>query len=420
MTISVNLLRQEASALMEEAQEITLGDVYGGEERAKVDKMLEDARLKRERADLLETIERDKKVEMITPELEEVTPGITSRNQALKDYLREGVLPDAHRSADGGFSLREVPPAGSGTTLAPVTSGSTQVSTVGEAVDVVQHTTTPNVVVAMRRFNSVYSVAEVYRTADGNNYRVPTMDDTDNKAVILGEGQPTTGQGVAFGSVVLTAYKYSTKAVAVSLEMLQDAVFNVESYVERALTERVGRATAEHFTKGTGTNEPRGIVLDSQRLAETIGATTPITYDMIVDLTMSVDPAYRGMGMASFMCNSATLGTLMKIKDGDGRPIFQITPGYTGTISEPLGRILGWPVVVNDEMDSQATSGAVFLLFGDLSAYKVREVMGLELHRLQELYLPNGMYGFLGFARYDGRAVIGSTTNRRVWNLSRG
>ena len=50
-------LRQEATALLKEAQELALSDTYGGEQRAQVDQMMEDARLKRERAAQVEALE---------------------------------------------------------------------------------------------------------------------------------------------------------------------------------------------------------------------------------------------------------------------------------------------------------------------------------------------------------------------------
>src|SRR5699024_996844 len=135
----------------------------------------------------------------------------------------------------------------------------------------------------------------------------PTTNGTSEKGEIVAENASATAADPTFSTVGLNVFKFSSKVVAVPFELLQDSVIDIESFVNRRLTERLGRITNEMFTTGTGTGQPRGVVVGSA--AGKIGAsgqTATITFDDLVDLIHSVDPAYRALG-ASFMMNDASL-----------------------------------------------------------------------------------------------------------------
>jgi HK97 family phage major capsid protein len=103
-------------------------------------------------------------------------------------------------------------------------------------------------------------VATVIRTDTGAALPIPTSDDTSNKGAILGENTAASEVDVSFGQLVLDAYKYSSKYVLVSVEFLQDSSINVAEFIGKALGERIGRIQNDHFTTGTGSSQPNGIV----------------------------------------------------------------------------------------------------------------------------------------------------------------
>src|SRR5207248_8530414 len=98
----------------------------------------------------------------------------------------------------------------------------------------------------------------------------------------------------AFGQVVLHSYMYTSKLIKVSLQLMQDAFFNMEEYLGRKLAIRLARIQNAHFTTGTGTGQPNGVVTAaaSGKVGLT-GQTLTVIYDDLVDLIHSVDPAYR-------------------------------------------------------------------------------------------------------------------------------
>lgn len=254
---------------------------------------------------------------------------------------------------------------------------------------------------ALKAFGGVRSVARAFPTPEGNDIPWPTVDDTANVGELLAENSQAASQDVTFGQIVLKAYKYSSKVVLVPLELLQDSFFNVDDLLRDLLTERIGRITNTHFTTGTGTGQPKGVVTESgSGKVGLSGQTTTVIYDDIVDLEHSVNAAYRSG--ASFMFADSTLKALKKVKDTTGRPIW--APGFPGFSNAAPSTIMGYPYTINEDMAVMAAN-AKSILFGNFSKYVVRDVMAITLLRLVERYAEFGQVGFIAFSRHDARAI---------------
>ena len=120
-----------------------------------------------------------------------------------------------------------------------------------------------------------------------------------------------------------------------------------------------------------------------------------ITFDEIIDLEHSVDPAYRSSPRAAFMMNDSVLQAVRKLKDGQGNYLWQngnVQAGVPGTIN-------GRPFYINQAMASQAT-GARVMLFGDFSKYFVRKVGAPVIGVMRERFWPD--LGIAGLIRFDG------------------
>ncbi|HZG83838.1 phage major capsid protein [Paenibacillus sp.] len=257
---------------------------------------------------------------------------------------------------------------------------------------------------AMKAFGGMrQSRARVLRTSSGNDLPIPTTNDTSRKARIVGQN---TAAGNAtdpvFGQKTLKAYKYTSDTFLVPIELIQDSAFDVEQLIREFIASSFGRGTNEHFTVGTGTNEPQGVVTGAaQGKVGSTGQSTSVTFDDLFDLQHSVDVVYRAM--AEWMFNDNTLKAIRKLKDGDGRPLWQ--PSLTA--SEP-DLILGKPYVINTDMADMAAN-AKPILFGDFSNYFIRDVMDLTIFRLGEKYIESGQIGFIAYARHDGLMVDAGT-----------
>jgi HK97 family phage major capsid protein len=117
-------------------------------------------------------------------------------------------------------------------------------------------------------------------TSGGNPVKIPTVDDTAKSGARRDEGGVITddgGQDVVFGQKALDAYVFDTEFLRISMELLADSAFNVESLIGGLLGERLGRIANRELTIGDGVGDPNGIVTASS-LGKTAAATSSIRW----------------------------------------------------------------------------------------------------------------------------------------------
>jgi len=262
-----------------------------------------------------------------------------------------------------------------------------------------------SVIDRLREFGGMRAVSTVITTSGVGSMSFPTSDGVTEVGEIVAENATAADQNISFGTVALSAFKYSSRTVAVPFELLQDSGVDIEAFVQSRLVTRLGRITNQHFTTGTGSGQPNGIAT-----AATVGVTaangttqvTAVTYDSLVDLQHSVDPAYRAS--AGWMFNDTTLRQVRKIRDGQSRPIF--VPGYeTGVPGGSPDSLLGQSITINQDVANMAAS-ARSILYGDFSGYYIRDVMALEMFRFTDsAFTRNGQVGFLAWMRTGGNLI---------------
>jgi HK97 family phage major capsid protein len=236
----------------------------------------------------------------------------------------------------------------------------------------------------------------------------------------VGEGQQVTDVDVNLGQILFGAWKYSSRMVKVSIELLQDSAFNLEAFLIREFSKRLGRILVSDFTTGLGTasQQPLGVItstLSSGTLVSAVGSSTndgtaaganTIGTDDLTSLIHGIDPLYRPG--ASFMMNDATLKNLLKVKDKYGRPI--LDPNVQNPAANSY---LGYKIHVNNFMDvaqTQASSPPIAretCLFGNFKRYLVRRVKEMSILVLTERYADYGQQAFICFARYDASPLYG-------------
>lgn len=261
--------------------------------------------------------------------------------------------------------------------------------------------------VSMLAFGGMRQVASIYRTATGGPLPFPTVNDTAQKGRLLAENTTATETEMTFGQMVLDAYKYSSDYVLASVEFLQDTSIDAGAFLGSALGTRIARLQNDHFTTGTGSSQPNGIVTAAGNSSVTLSGTATVSYDNIVDLIHSVDPAYRNN--ARFMFHDGALKMLKKVKvlqySGDtvGVPLWQ-----PSLVAGQPDMIHGYSYVINQSMATPAT-GVKSILFGDFSKYIIRDVRDITLMRLDERFAELHQVAFLAFARSDGDLLDAGT-----------
>lgn len=261
-------------------------------------------------------------------------------------------------------------------------------------------------------YGAVRNVAQLITTATGGDLPVPTMNDTSNTGELVADsGAHTTTADPSIGQVVMKAYKYGSKAVLVSVELLQDASFDLAAYLGAALGTRIARIKNTHFTTGDNSGKPQGFMVGGSS-GKTATATNAYTWSEINDLMHAVDPAYRAAPGCAFMANDAQIGYIRKLNWASAN-----APVWEPSVQQGApDRIFGFPVIPNNDMSAAVTTGIKVLAFGDFNTYMVREVGSPVFVRLNELYALNGQVAFLAFERADGRCL--DTTAIKWLNLA--
>ena len=253
---------------------------------------------------------------------------------------------------------------------------------------------------ALKTYGGMLEAGSIFSTSTGGDLIMPTVNDTSSKATVVAEYQKSTQKAPSFGSETMKAYTYRTPIVPVSLELLQDSSFDLESLLSELLADSFGRGMNEDLTIGNGTGKPKGII-NWATASDAAPAAAAIKLDDIIDLIKSVDSAYAKQGR--FMFNRNTLWSLVKIKDTTGRYIWQ-----EGAKDGTPPTLFAKPYTLNDDMPDIG-AGAASTLFGDFSKFKIRMVKDFRIIRLNELLAEYLSIGVFGFARLDGLLLNAGT-----------
>lgn len=253
-------------------------------------------------------------------------------------------------------------------------------------------------------FAHVRQVCRVVKTASGNAMPWPTVDDTSNTGVLLTEATSFgTSVDPTFAAVTFNAYKYSSKPVFVSYEILRDSAFNLAQEIASLLGERLGRIEGSETTTANGSAKPLGIVAAAGTGVTSSGATA-ITADEIIGLVHSLDPSYRNGSSVGFMMHDTALLYLRKLKDANGAYLWM--PGMMAGQSDTL---FGYKIAVNQAMEPLVSNLPVtakkHILFGDFSKYIIRDVATPRFKRLDERYADTDQVAFIAFKELDGDTI---------------
>jgi len=106
--------------------------------------------------------------------------------------------------------------------------------------------------------------------------------------------------------------------IKVSEELLNDSVFNLETYISKEFARRIGNKEEEAFFTGDGSGKPTGILAATggAQIGVTTAGATAINIDEVLDLFYSLKAPYRNK--AVFVMNDSTVKAIRKLKDGNG------------------------------------------------------------------------------------------------------
>jgi len=231
-------------------------------------------------------------------------------------------------------------------------------------------------------FAPVVSVCRMWGTESGEPAVFPVLSDSESAAqlasaavtgadaTVSGDTPPTSLTGPT-----LKAYKVSSKPVFIPRETINDSDIDIVAEVLGALLARIIRYENLQYTTGDGTTEAEGFTTNCSHMA---AGAVALDLDIALDLAYTVPPLYRPNGV--YMASDTTIKYLRKLKtgiSGDKRSLWKDAfEEGNATLGTPA-KLHGYPIYVNNDMDSVATDGTFAakspLVFGDFQRFVVRQ-----------------------------------------------
>lgn len=190
----------------------------------------------------------------------------------------------------------------------------------------------------------------------------------------------------------------------VTQQMLDDAMFDVQSWLMSEVRSEFSEQEEEAFTIGNGVNKPKGVFAyemtieaDSERafgkLQKFVTKGVAITGDELINLVYGMKKKYRRN--ARFMMNGNSVAAIRKLKDSQGNYLW--VPGLQ---SGQASSLLGYSIAENESMaDISASAAAV--AFGDFfRGYTIVDRMGTRV--LRDPYTNKPFVGFYTTKRVGG------------------
>ncbi len=196
-----------------------------------------------------------------------------------------------------------------------------------------------------------------------------------NDATSAWVGETDARSGTTEPTVDLRAPSYGTVMgyVEATEELLLDSAVDIRSWFTNAVAQQIAQAEGAAFVSGNGINKPTGFLAgptplatgDATRASGTLqyvptGDAALITIDSLSDLFFATKAQHRQSG--SWLMSSATAATVAKLKDADGRSIWQASLS-----ADTPSTLLGRPVFYAEDMPA-AAGNAFPIAFGNFAA----------------------------------------------------
>ena len=279
----------------------------------------------------------------------------------------------------------------------PAVTNALQVGTDSEGGYLVPDEYERTLVEALEEENIFRQMAKVIKTSSGDR-KIPVVASKGTASWIDEEGAYPESDD-SFGQVSIGAYKLGTM-IKVSEELLNDSVFDLQSYISREFARRIGAKEEEAFFTGDGKGKPLGVLAATggAETGVTAASATAVTADELMDLYYSLKSPYRKKSV--WVLNDSTIKAIRKLKDNNGQYLWQ-----PSLVAGTPDMILGRPIKTSAYMPAIA-AGAKTIAFGDFSYYWIADRQGRSFKRLNELFAATGQVGFLASQRVDGKMIL--------------
>jgi HK97 family phage major capsid protein len=190
--------------------------------------------------------------------------------------------------------------------------------------------------------------------------------------------------------------------VHISEQMIEDSLFDIQAEMQLEFSEQFAVKEGAEFISGTGaSNQAEGILTSAATNGVNSGSAAAITADGLISLFYNgLKTAYAKN--ATWVMNRATLGTVRKLKDGDGQYLW--LPGIAGNVPNT---IMGSPYAEMPDMPNIA-AGTKPIAVGDFfQGYRVVDRVVISVLRDPFTQSGSGQILFRARKRVGGAVVKG-------------
>ena len=222
-------------------------------------------------------------------------------------------------------------------------------------------------------------------TATGGTSRYTSAVRVTWSAEIPTAGDATTN--ATFGQLNIPVHTVMADT-QLSLNLLEDAAFDLGSYVTRVFSEAMAIDEDQQFLTGSGVGRPEGILNGTAALGAPFnanvttvntGAAAALTADGVIAVPFGLDAQYRQSG-ATWCMARATLRALRQLKDGTSNYLLG-SPGLNA-VGFPR-TLLDYPIAESEAMPAVAAN-TYPIIFGDFGGYYIADRVGMSVERFRD------------------------------------
>ena len=262
----------------------------------------------------------------------------------------------------------------------------------------------PQLIAAVKNLVFMEALATPHTTTNANGLGFPTLEnDIDDFAMITEIKSAPEDTSLSFGKREFKPHP-SSKIIKISDAMLRADGINPEQIVMDRAAYKYAVLKENKYLLGTGDQEPLGVFVASAKGINTdrdvtLEQSTDFTADDIVNIKYSLKSQY--MSKASWLFNRTAVAKLAKVKDGEGRWIFEMTD----KIGE-MDQLKGSKLYMSEYVPNTFTAGLYVGMFADFSWYWTVQSLSLRIKRFNELFARERQVGFQFDTEFDGMPVL--------------
>lgn len=213
------------------------------------------------------------------------------------------------------------------------------------------------------------------------------------------QGTKSETTGLAYGLMEINAHEVYA-LIDISNQMLEDSAFDMEAELRMEASEQFAVAEGAALVSGSGVGRPEGFMASTSGVSTTnSGHATTVTADGLISLKHAVKTAYTAN--ANYVMNRTTLGSVRKLKDGNGQYLWQ--PGIAA--GKP-NSIDGDPYVELPDMPSEG-AGLKPVAYGDFRrGYTLVDRIAMEFLRDPYTQATGGNVRFIFRRRIGGQVTL--------------